>query len=91
MDWRLKEDRFSRRPAQTETDKSRIMSSLVHENQQLNKEYFGGNKMILAFAHPGIVVPDLEEAIGFYSKMFGFKVIGNDKPACVIQLAKAGP
>jgi len=34
--------------------------------------------MILAFAHPGIVVPDLEKAIAFYSKMFGFKVIGNE-------------
>ena len=34
--------------------------------------------MILAFAHPGIVVPDLEKAIAFYQKMFGFKVIGNE-------------
>jgi catechol 2,3-dioxygenase-like lactoylglutathione lyase family enzyme len=34
--------------------------------------------MILAFAHPGIVVPDLEKAIEFYDKMFGFKVIGNE-------------
>jgi len=34
--------------------------------------------MILAFAHPGIVVPDLEKAIDFYGKMFGFKVIGNE-------------
>ena len=34
--------------------------------------------MILAFAHPGIVVPDLDKAIDFYSKMFGFKVIGNE-------------
>jgi catechol 2,3-dioxygenase-like lactoylglutathione lyase family enzyme len=34
--------------------------------------------MILAFAHPGIVVPDLEKAIEFYSKMFGFRVIGNE-------------
>ena len=34
--------------------------------------------MILAFAHPGMVVPDLEKAIDFYSKMFGFKVIGNE-------------
>lgn len=34
--------------------------------------------MILAFAHPGIVVPDLEKAIEFYGKMFGFKVIGNE-------------
>jgi len=41
-------------------------------------EYFGGNKMILAFAHPGIVVPDLDKAIEFYSKMFGFKVIGHE-------------
>ena len=34
--------------------------------------------MILAFAQPGIVVPDLEKAIEFYSKMFGFRVIGNE-------------
>ena len=34
--------------------------------------------MILAFAHPGIVVPDLEKAIEFYSLMFGFKVIGHE-------------
>ena len=34
--------------------------------------------MILAFAHPGIVVPDLDKAIEFYSKMFGFKVIGHE-------------
>ena len=31
--------------------------------------------MILAFAHPGLVVPNLEKAIEFYSKMFGFKVL----------------
>ena len=35
--------------------------------------------MILAFAHPGIVVPDLDKATEFYSKMFGFKVIGNER------------
>jgi catechol 2,3-dioxygenase-like lactoylglutathione lyase family enzyme len=34
--------------------------------------------MILAFAHPGIVVTDLDKAIEFYSKMFGFKVIGEE-------------
>ena len=34
--------------------------------------------MILAFAHPGIVVPDLDKAIQFYNKMFGFTVIGNE-------------
>jgi len=34
--------------------------------------------MILAFAHPGIVVPDLEKAIAFYEKMFGFTVIGTE-------------
>ncbi len=32
--------------------------------------------MILAFAHPGIVVPDLDKAIEFYQLMFGFRVIG---------------
>jgi catechol 2,3-dioxygenase-like lactoylglutathione lyase family enzyme len=34
--------------------------------------------MILAFAHPGIVVPDLDRAIDFYGKMFGFRVIGHE-------------
>jgi catechol 2,3-dioxygenase-like lactoylglutathione lyase family enzyme len=34
--------------------------------------------MILAFAHPGLVVPDLEKAKDFYAKMFGFKVISNE-------------
>ncbi len=42
--------------------------------------------MILAFAHPGIVVPDLNKAIEFYQLMFGFKVIGiknwNDTSIC---------
>jgi catechol 2,3-dioxygenase-like lactoylglutathione lyase family enzyme len=52
----------------------------------VKEEHFGGNKMILAFAHPGIVVPDLDKAIDFYSKMFGFRVIGHesweDSEAC---------
>ncbi len=34
--------------------------------------------MILAFAHPGIVVPDLEAAITFYSSMFGFQKISDE-------------
>ena len=34
--------------------------------------------MILAFAHPGIVVPDLEKAVAFYRDMFGFRVIGQE-------------
>ncbi len=34
--------------------------------------------MILAFAHPKIVVGDLEKVIDFYGKMFGFTVIGNE-------------
>lgn len=34
--------------------------------------------MILAFAHPAIVVDDLERARDFYEKMFGFTVIGNE-------------
>lgn len=29
--------------------------------------------MILGFAHPGIVVPDLEKARSFYEEMFGFR------------------
>lgn len=32
--------------------------------------------MILAFAHPGLVVPDLEAASRFYAAMFGFREIG---------------
>lgn len=34
--------------------------------------------MILSFAHPGVVVPDLEAASGFYSAMFGFRVISEE-------------
>ena len=34
--------------------------------------------MILGFAHPAIVVPDLEKAREFYEKMFGFEVIGEE-------------
>jgi len=34
--------------------------------------------MILAFAHPGLVVPDLEKAREFYERMFGFTVINNE-------------
>lgn len=34
--------------------------------------------MILAFAHPAIVVDELERAREFYEKMFGFKVIGKE-------------
>ena len=31
--------------------------------------------MILAFAHPAIVVPDLEQAREFYERMFGFRML----------------
>jgi catechol 2,3-dioxygenase-like lactoylglutathione lyase family enzyme len=34
--------------------------------------------VILAFAHPGLVVPDLERAREFYERMFGFSVISKD-------------
>jgi catechol 2,3-dioxygenase-like lactoylglutathione lyase family enzyme len=34
--------------------------------------------MILAFAHPGIVVPDLDAAQRFYEAMFGFRVVGEE-------------
>jgi glyoxylase I family protein len=34
--------------------------------------------MILAFAHPGLVVTDLEKASQFYQRMFGFEVISNE-------------
>lgn len=34
--------------------------------------------MILAFAHPAVVVSDLEAARGFYEKMFGFRKIGDE-------------
>ncbi len=33
---------------------------------------------ILGFAHPAIVVPDLEKAREFYEKMFGFKAIARE-------------
>ncbi len=34
--------------------------------------------MILGFAHPAIVVSDLEKAREFYEKMFGFRVINQE-------------
>ena len=34
--------------------------------------------MILAFAHPGLVVPDLQRARDFYARMFGFREIGEE-------------
>ena len=34
--------------------------------------------MILAFAHPCLVVPDLERAREFYERMFGFEVISEE-------------
>lgn len=34
--------------------------------------------MILAFAHPGLVVDDLERARTFYEQMFGFTVISRE-------------
>ena len=34
--------------------------------------------MILAFAHPGLVVPDLDKASLFYQQMFGFEVISEE-------------
>jgi len=34
--------------------------------------------MILAFAHPGLVVPDLERAREFYERMFGFRVMSDE-------------
>jgi glyoxylase I family protein len=34
--------------------------------------------MILAFAHPCLVVPDLERASQFYQQMFGFEVVSNE-------------
>lgn len=34
--------------------------------------------MILAFAHPAIVVPDLEAAREFYTRMFGMRVLGKE-------------
>ncbi len=33
---------------------------------------------ILGFAHPAVVVPDLEKAREFYEKMFGFKAIAHE-------------
>ena len=41
--------------------------------------------MILGFAHPALVVPDVDAACEFYEKMFGFRRIGeegwSDEPA----------
>ena len=34
--------------------------------------------MILAFSHPGIVVPDLEAAREFYQVMFGFRLLSDE-------------
>ena len=34
--------------------------------------------MILAFAHPGLVVPNLKKASRFYQQMFGFEVISKE-------------
>ena len=34
--------------------------------------------MILGFAHPALVVPDLEKARKFYEQMFGFETIGEE-------------
>jgi catechol 2,3-dioxygenase-like lactoylglutathione lyase family enzyme len=34
--------------------------------------------MILGFAHPSLVVPNLEDARQFYEKMFGFTVCGTE-------------
>lgn len=34
--------------------------------------------MILGFAHPGLVVDDLEKAKVFYEQMFGFETIGEE-------------
>ena len=34
--------------------------------------------MILGFAHPAIVVPDLDKARDFYGEMFGFEVISDE-------------
>lgn len=34
--------------------------------------------MILAFAHPCLVVPDLERAREFYEQMFGFEVLSEE-------------
>ncbi len=34
--------------------------------------------MILGFAHPAIVVPDLEKAREFYEKMLGFSVVAEE-------------
>ena len=34
--------------------------------------------MILGFAHPALVVPDLSAAVQFYESMFGFRTIGEE-------------
>ncbi|NQD93847.1 glyoxalase/bleomycin resistance/dioxygenase family protein [Pseudomonas sp. CrR25] len=45
--------------------------------------------MILAFAHPGLVVDDLDKARAFYQAMFGFKVIATEGWANNPQVGKA--
>ena len=49
--------------------------------------------MILAFAHPALVVPDLERAREFYEKMFGFRVIGEEgwEPGSASEKATGAP
>ena len=50
--------------------------------------------MILAFAHPGIVVPDLDAASRFYAEMFGFRILGEegwqDDPAADRAIGSSG-
>ena len=35
--------------------------------------------MIIGFAHPAIVVPDLDRAIRFYTDMFGFELVETER------------
>ena len=35
--------------------------------------------MILGFAHPAIVVPDLQKAVDFYTEMFGFELVETEQ------------
>jgi catechol 2,3-dioxygenase-like lactoylglutathione lyase family enzyme len=34
--------------------------------------------LILGFAHPALVVPDLDQAADFYQRAFGFQVVGQE-------------
>jgi catechol 2,3-dioxygenase-like lactoylglutathione lyase family enzyme len=46
--------------------------------------------MILAFAHPGLVVRDIERARAFYEEAFGFTVLRQDNPVVDQAIGSSG-